>query len=208
MAVVQLEQTDRAAAPRRAVRTPTQHELFGVDVSATKYDDLVAWVVDRARRDEPAIVDFMCVHGLVHAHQHPQFKQVLNDFDVTATDGQPVRWALNLFHSAGLRERVYGPETMWRTCRAAADAGVPVYLYGSSPDVIAKLQENLLKHYPALKIAGAESPPFRKLSAQEEAETCARINASGAKIVFIGIGCPKQEEFAWRNRRAIRGVQM
>jgi exopolysaccharide biosynthesis WecB/TagA/CpsF family protein len=187
---------------------PRRHDLFGVRVSATSYDELVERIIERGLQRQPTIVDFMCVHGLVHAAQHETFKRVINDFDVVATDGQPVRWALNWFHRAGLKSRVYGPETMWRTCAAAEKAGVAVYLYGSSPEVIASLPGKLLEAFPRLRIVGAESPPFRPLTAREDAEVAGRINASGAGIVFIGTGCPRQEEFAWRQRHAIRAVQM
>jgi N-acetylglucosaminyldiphosphoundecaprenol N-acetyl-beta-D-mannosaminyltransferase len=187
---------------------PSKRELFGVNVSATRYDEVVAAVIGMAQSRRPATVDFMCVHGLVHAAKDAKFRQVINDFDIVATDGQPVRWAMNKFNDACLADRVYGPETMWRTCAAAAKAGVSVYLYGAGQDVIDVLVKLLPEKHPGLIIAGAESPPFRKLTAEEEAETAKRINASGAGIVFIGIGCPKQEEFAWRNRHAIEGVQM
>lgn len=194
--------------PVNLLTLPRRHDLFGVAVSATSYDELVARVIERARRREPTLVDFMCVHGLVHAAQDERFRRVVNDFDVVATDGQPVRWALNWFHRAGLKSRVYGPETMWRTCAAAERADVPVYLYGSSPGVIAALPGRLLAAFPRLRIAGAESPPFRPLTPAEDAEVAARFNASGAGIVFVGTGCPRQEEFAWRQRHAVRAVQM
>lgn len=187
---------------------PRRHELFGVRVSATSYDELVGRVIERGLRRQPTIVDFMCVHGLVHAAQNESFRRVINDFDVVATDGQPVRWALNWFHRAKLETRVYGPETMWRTCAAAEKAGVAIYLYGSSPEVIASLPRRLLESFPKLRIVGAESPPFRALTPEEDAEVAERINASGAGIVFVGTGCPRQEEFAWRQRHAIRAVQM
>lgn len=194
--------------PMKPSTLPPRHDLFGVAVSATSYGELVDCVVDRALRREPTLVDFMCVHGLVHAARDERFRRVVNDFDVVATDGQPVRWAMNWFHRAGLESRVYGPETMWRTCAAAEKAGVAVYLYGSSPEVIASLPGKLLSAFPNLRIVGAESPPFRPLTPAEDAEVAARINASGAGIVFVGTGCPRQEEFAWRQRHAIAAVQM
>jgi exopolysaccharide biosynthesis WecB/TagA/CpsF family protein len=137
-----------------------------------------------------------------------KFRKQMNAYDVIATDGQPVRWALNKFHKANLTDRVYGPEFTLRLCAAAAEAGVPIYLYGSSDEVIGLLKENLLTKFPALKIAGAEAPPFRPLTPEEDAAVIKRINDSGAKLVFIGIGCPKQEVFAFEHRESIKGVQL
>ena len=104
-------------------------------------------------------------HGRPHERARPgrrardaKFREILNSFDIVASDGQPVRWALNLFHKTGLKDRVYGPELTIRLCKAAAEQGVSIYLYGSSPEVIEKLQANLRDKFPAIKIAGAETP--------------------------------------------------
>jgi exopolysaccharide biosynthesis WecB/TagA/CpsF family protein len=123
-------------------------------------------------------------------------------------DGQPVRWALNLLHQTGLNDRVYGPELTLKVCGLAAAQGVGVYFYGSTPEVISALQTNLATRFPGLHIAGAEAPPFRALTATEKADTVARINRSGAGIVFIGLGCPKQDYFAHEHRHSIKAVQV
>ncbi len=190
------------------VSRPQRHDIFGVRVSATHYSEVVSWCLDRARQNKGGTVDLMAVHSLVTATRDPEYLKKINQFDVVAPDGQPVRWALNRFHKANLADRVYGPEFTIRMCAAAAEAGVSIYLYGSSPEVIELLQKNLLAKYPTLKIAGAESPPFRPLTPEEDAAVIERINASGAKLVFLGTGCPKQELFAHAHRDSIRGVQL
>lgn len=190
------------------VPPPVKHDLFGVRVSATTYDEVVRFVLDRAGRREGAIVDLMPVHGLVTAARDARYRRKIDRFDVVAPDGQPVRWALNRLHNAGLSDRVYGPELMRKLCRAAADEGVSVYLYGSSPEVIEKLTATLRAWFPHLVIAGAESPPFRPLTAEEDAAATRRINDSGAGIVFLGTGCPRQEAFAEAHRESIRAVQL
>jgi exopolysaccharide biosynthesis WecB/TagA/CpsF family protein len=127
---------------------------------------------------------------------------------MVAPDGQPVRWALNAFHGAGLKDRVYGPELMLRLCEKAAEAGVGVYLYGSEPEVVSRLSENLIERFGRLRIVGAESPPFRALSEGEVRAAAGRINASGAGIVFVGLGLPRQDHFAYELRGHIRAVQV
>jgi exopolysaccharide biosynthesis WecB/TagA/CpsF family protein len=115
---------------------------------------------------------------------------------------------VNLLHRAGLAERVYGPELMLRLCRGAAAAGVSIYLYGGNPEVAEKLRANLTHLCPGLRIAGYEAPPFRPLTPEEDRAVVERINASGAGLVFIGLGCPKQDVFAYEHRDSIRAVQL
>ncbi len=107
-----------------------------------------------------------------------------------------------------LRDRVYGPELTLRVCRAAAEQGVPVYLYGGSPEDTRALQKRLCDQLPDLRIAGSESPPFRDLTEEENQAACERINRSGAKILLIGLGCPKQDYFAAKNADRVQAVQM
>lgn len=190
------------------IEWPAKYDLFGVGATATCYDEAVSVIIRAALRKVPGTVDLMSAHGLVAGARDAKFREALNSFDIVASDGQPVRWALNFFHGTGLKDRVYGPELTIRLCKAAAEQGVPIYLYGSSPAVIEKLCANLLDKLPALRIVGAESPPFRPLTPEEDAAVVSRINDSGAGIVFIGTGCPKQEYFAFEHRHSIKGVQL
>jgi N-acetylglucosaminyldiphosphoundecaprenol N-acetyl-beta-D-mannosaminyltransferase len=187
---------------------PVKHELFGIHVSATCYDEVVSKVIAAARRRQGGLVDFMDTSNLMTATKDEHHRTVLNGFDVVAPDGQPVRWALNYFHRAALGERVYGPESTLRVCRAAAEEGVSIYLFGGRPEVIELLKKNLLQMFPTLKIAGAESPPFRPLTEQEDKEAIDRINNSGAGILLLGLGAPKQEAFAYAHRNSIKPVQL
>jgi N-acetylglucosaminyldiphosphoundecaprenol N-acetyl-beta-D-mannosaminyltransferase len=187
---------------------PIKHDVFGVHVSATCYDEVVQKVIAAASSKQPALIDFMPVHGLIPAVQDRKHLARLNQFEIVAPDGQPVRWALNYFYKAGLTDRVYGPELTWRLCRAAAEAGIGIYLFGSTDEVLEKLQKRLLEAFPKLHIAGAESPPFRPLTAEEDAAAVERINASGAGLLFLGTGSPRQEVFAFEHRDSIHAVQL
>ncbi len=137
--------------------------MLGVEVSATTYDELVPLLIAAARRGQPALATFLPVHGIVTAATDHTYRYRVNAFDVVGPDGQPVRWALNKLHltPGPLADRVYGPELMMRLCAAAADHGVGIYLYGSTPEVLAALVAKLADRCPGLRIAGAESPPFR-----------------------------------------------
>jgi exopolysaccharide biosynthesis WecB/TagA/CpsF family protein len=199
----------KSARPARTVRFPAKVALFnGVLMTPTSYAEVVDVVLAAAEARRPAIAAFAANHLLATAAGDPAFRARLNAFDLVAPDGQPVRWAMNYFHAAGLTDRVYGPELTRRLCAAAADRGVSVYLYGSTPAVIERLSARLREMFPRLVIAGAESPPFRPLTPAEDAAVVRRINDSGAGLLFIGIGAPKQEEFAYAHRASIRAVQL
>ncbi len=186
---------------------PSRHDLFGVRVSSATYESSVEAILTRARAGGSGLVECLAVHPLIESVRNAAFRKVLNDFSIVAPDGQPVRWALNRFHRQGLTDRVYGPELMQRLC-LAADRDTPIYLYGSTPEVIERLMTKLPQWSSRLVMAGAESPPFRALTAEEDAALIERISASGARIVFIGLGCPRQETFAWEHRESIRAVQV
>ena len=193
---------------RATVAKPKKRDLFGVRVSVTNYASLTKWVMDCATRRESRTVAHLPVHGIVTAVLRRRYRNRINGFDVVAPDGQPVRWALNLFHKAGLKERTYGPEFMLRVCAAEAAQEVGIYLYGSTPTVLAELRDHLVQRFPGLWIAGWESPPFRELSPAEKKAAVKRIQDSGAGVVFIGLGCPRQELFAAAHRKEIPAVQV
>jgi exopolysaccharide biosynthesis WecB/TagA/CpsF family protein len=174
--------------------------VAGVLVSRTTYTDAVSSVMQGARAGVPLLAAATSVHGLTMAATDSEFGAILNSFDLVTPDGQPVRWALNALHAAGLKERVYGPTLMRRLCQAAAEQRASVYFYGSRPEVLERLVERLRASLPALSVAGYSAPPFRPLTVDEDAADVARIIDSGARIVFVGLGCPRQERWAYAHR--------
>ncbi len=187
---------------------PPKHEVLGVSISATTYEEAVETVMRAAKQREQAVVSLHAVHALVTASRDGGLRDAVNRFEMVAPDGQPVRWALNWLYRTGLQERVYGPELMLRLCRQAESQGVSIYLYGSTKPVLAALQAELAERYPDLKIAGGESPPFRPLTEEEDLAVVERINKSGAAIVFVGLGAPKQDLFAHAHRGRVAAVQV
>ena len=187
---------------------PKKYDVFGVGISATSYDEAQEVIISAAKARRSATVTHLSSHGLTMAARDERFREVVNSFDIAAPDGQPVRWSLKWFHKQKLTDRCYGPELMIRLCRAAAKEGISIYLYGSSPEVLELLSTNLKKECPGLNIAGVESPPFRALTAEETDAAIARINDSGAGLVFIGLGCPRQDVFAAEHKQKIKAVQL
>ena len=177
------------------MRNDGKHNVLGVSVSCVDREAATAQVIAAARDRRPLKVTALAVHGVMTGVTDPQHRWRLNHFDLVTPDGQPVRWALNLVHGCGLRERVYGPDLTLDVCAAAAEAGVPVYLYGSRPEVLDALSANLRRKFPKLAIAGRRPSLFRHCTAEEKAAIVEEIRASGAGIVLVGLGCPRQEVF-------------
>jgi exopolysaccharide biosynthesis WecB/TagA/CpsF family protein len=187
---------------------PDKYDVLGIRVSAADYEGLSDVIIGAARNECTGTVTALAVHGLVIASRDSTFGAKINTFDVVTPDGQPVRWALKWLHKIVLRDRVYGPFLMLRLCQEAERTGVGVYLYGSHPDVVKRLRLNLCNEFPGIRIVGCEPSVFRPLLPTEDAELVKRINSSGAGLVFLGLGCPRQEEFAYDHRDKVHAVQI
>lgn len=191
-----------------AIPWPAKHDLFGVRVSATNYQQAIDCLVAAARERMPAIASLQAVHAVMTASGDAELRAMVNTFEIVGPDGQPVRWALNLLHGVRLSQRVYGPELMLRLCERAALEQLPIFLYGGTPAVLTALEAGLQNRCPALQIAGSYAPPFRPLLDEEREDMIQRIRDSGARIVFIGLGAPKQDRFAYEFRDRLSVVQV
>lgn len=177
--------------------------LLGVLVDAVDYEYVVARILQAARRREALGVSALAVHGLITGVSDDGHRYRLNHLEIVTPDGQPVRWLLNALHGAGLTDRVYGPQLTLRVLAAAAQNEVPVYLYGSSGEVVELFRSKMEARFPGLVVAGAEPSRFRLLTRNEQSELAARIVGSGARVVFVGLGCPRQEVFVYQNRESL-----
>ncbi len=195
-------------ATQTSLHWPPKRDLFGVGVSATNYDESVEAIVQSAAAGAGGVTTFLAVHGIVCATTDAQYRERVNRCQIVAPDGQPVKWAMNFFHASGLSDRVYGPEIMRRVCQRCERDGLSVFFCGSTPQVLALLASRIRELFPDLIIAGVDSPPFRPMTTEENDALCAKINHSGAAVVFIGLGVPRQEIFADANRDKIRAVQV
>ena len=187
---------DTSSLPRKA-------NILGVGISITDYAEVVRCVIDAARAPRALLVNACSVHNLIEAIDDPSLAAALNRFDIVAPDGQPVRWGLAWTRQAQLRDRVYGPTLTLHVCEAAAREGLPIYLYGSRQQTLDRLRERLHDRYPQLAIAGMRAGRFRPLSAEEAALDAEAIRGSGARIVFVGMGCPRQDWWVFHMRKRI-----
>jgi exopolysaccharide biosynthesis WecB/TagA/CpsF family protein len=183
-----------------AQTTCEKRNVLGVLVDAVELETATQMVVDAAREQRPMSVAAFAVHAIMMAAGDRRLRAQVNRIDLVGADGQPVRWALNLLHGTRVRERVYGPELMRRLCVAAQREELPIYLYGSWPQTVETLRVALAHDYPRLVVAGAEPGRFVSMDAEAQNELAHRIRNSGARLVFVGLGCPRQEEFVWAMR--------
>jgi N-acetylglucosaminyldiphosphoundecaprenol N-acetyl-beta-D-mannosaminyltransferase len=185
----------------------TTRPILGVNVAVSSYDDTIQRSLDWARKQQSRALFFATVHMIMEAYDDPVFLRVLNRADLVDADGMPLAWALR---SLGEKKamRVCGPDAMPAMLAAAAEARVSVGFYGGSQTALDSLIEAVRLHYPDLDIAFAESPPFRKLSSEEDAATVDHIAASGARLLFVGLGCPKQENWIMEHLGRVPAVML
>jgi exopolysaccharide biosynthesis WecB/TagA/CpsF family protein len=177
-----------------------RHSVLGVLVDAVDYEAAVERIVCAARDRRPFAATALAVHGVMTGAADPMHRYRLNHLDLVTADGQPVRWALDRLHGTALPDRCYGPMLARRLLERAASDGIPVYFYGSRAEVLARVRGRLAEAVPSLVIAGSSPSRFCPVQPDDLAAIAAEIRASGAGLVFIGLGCPRQEAFAFHIR--------
>ena len=179
--------------------------ILGVRFDARTIDQAADEILGWARAAEARYACFSNAHGVIEAQDDASFGHVLNGADLNLPDGMS---AVREMRTRGIdqRERVYGPDLMREVVARAARAGVPVALYGSSPEVIGRLRDRLPALAPGLEVVEAISPPFRPLTADEDEAFVQQLRASGARIVFVGLGCPRQERWCAEHADRIGAV--
>jgi len=185
--------------------------IIGTRIASVTYDEAVAIIFVAARA--PAAHAYVCavsVHGLAMARKDPAFRQVLNGSILNVPDGKPLVWSHRLLGGRRLPDRVYGPTLMLRLCEAAAKEKVPIYLYGAASGVPEQLRDSLITRFPGLIVAGAFSPPYGDRKPDDPAllKEIDAINASGARLLFVGLGAPRQEIFMHAQAGRINPVQI
>ena len=164
------------------------------------YEGAVEYVIRAAKERRARSISALAVHGIMTGVADKEHLYRLNNLDVVLPDGQPVRWALNLLYRSPLTTRCYGPTLTLKPCARAESEGLPVFFYGATQSMLDAMRKNLLKEHPQLMIAGMEPSKFRRLDAREKIELADRIRSSGAAILFVGLGCPRQEVFVYEFR--------
>ncbi len=177
--------------------------VLGVNIDAVDYEAATKRIIDAAQEGRAYSVSALAVHGVMEGVDDAQHIERLNDFDLITPDGQPVRWAMNRLHDTGLTDRVYGPNLTLEVCKAAAAASLPVYFYGSTQETLDHLAKRLPTLTPGIEIAGMQPSRFAASTEAEMDAVAADIKATGAKICMVGLGCPRQEVFAYEHAQRL-----
>lgn len=181
--------------------------MFGMYVHTGTQAQFAETLVEKALRNESDYACLANVHMLVETRKNASFADTVNKASVIMPDGKPLTWAMRLLY--GIRqERVPGMQMLPDVLTLAEKQKVPVFFYGGSEEMLKKASEVMPQKFPDLPIAGMYSPPFRPLTPQEETEVIDRINGSGAKLVVVILGCPKQERWMQSMRGRVQAYMV
>ena len=183
---------------------PDKAPVVGIPISVTSYDDVIATLTNRPA-DKATVVAVCNVHSVMSARRNPALREAIGAAEIATPDGVPIVWGLR----ATVRkeqQRVYGPDLMRKAF--VDDVGWKHYLYGSTPETLAQLQAKLEEIAPAAEIVGSFSPPFRDMTPAESDEAMEAIRTSGADVVWVGLGMPKQELWMHEIRPELPGIAL
>jgi len=179
--------------------------LFGVRLHSTDMPSATALILTHARSHRGGLVCVANVDMVTRAKRDPKLFGIMHDALLAVTDSVPLVWALKRAGYPGTR-RVYGPDLMLELCRKAAFENVPIFLFGGSEREMSLLQPKLKATFPELNIVGAVSPPMLPVEPPFDSDIVRRIGEAGAQLVFVGLGCPKQEYWMHAHAHALQAV--
>jgi N-acetylglucosaminyldiphosphoundecaprenol N-acetyl-beta-D-mannosaminyltransferase len=181
--------------------------LIDVFLSSTSYSQSIIQIDDWVKQGEGHYICAANVHMVMEAHDSSSFRKIVNDADLVTPDGMPLVWMMRL-KGEHKQERVYGPTLMLQVLDMAQRNKIPVGFYGGSPDVLNTLVERMHEKYPALIIKFSLSPHFGQMSAEEDKLVVEMIRQSAIRILFVGLGCPKQEIWMAAHKDKIPAVMI
>ncbi|OGA68500.1 MAG: teichoic acid biosynthesis protein [Betaproteobacteria bacterium RIFCSPLOWO2_12_FULL_68_20] len=182
-----------------------RERVLGTPIDALDLEICVERIAAWAAAAESRTVCACNVHSVVTARRDPSFAAALEEADLCTADGAPIAWRLRRLGHRG-QPRVSGPDLMWRLCARAESDGLPIFLYGCRDETLERLRSRFARVFPRLRVAGSFAPPFRPLEPREDEAVVGRIARSGARIVFVALGCPKQELWLAAHRGRIAAV--
>ncbi len=198
----------------QSVTIPTQEKpardtvpVIGLDIDVVGLDSAVERVIGLVDKESAGYVCVSTVHMVMEAHDDPSFAVRVNGADMTVADGMPLMW-MQRHLGYGDAERVRGNDLMTALLERCADAGHSVGFYGGKPEVIEKIRERVAVELPDLRIVYMYSPPFRQLSDSENSAIIDELNAATPSILFVGLGCPKQENWMAAHRNRVKCVMI
>lgn len=183
------------------------YSILGIQVAVTSLRAATETVVELSEKGSGSYVCAANVHMCMEAYRDPFFMSVVNGADLVVPDGKPLFWWMRSFGVVEA-EQIRGPDLFIEVCERASEQNIPVGFYGGSSQTLELLQAYLKKRWPSLVISYAVSPPYRELTNKEQAEYTRAIKNSGTRILFVGLGCPKQERWMSDNRDRAQSVMI
>jgi N-acetylglucosaminyldiphosphoundecaprenol N-acetyl-beta-D-mannosaminyltransferase len=187
--------------------TLASRDVLGMRVDATSYEDASRCIARWARDGRSAYVCVATVHMVMEAFDSSAFRRTVNGADLVTPDGRPLVWALRSL-GIGDATQVRGTDLTTHVVERAAREGIPIGLYGGTPDLLETFVRVLEKRYPGVRVVCWIAPPFRPLTSEEDEAVTKEILSSGARILFVGIGCPKQERWMEAHEGRIPAVML
>jgi N-acetylglucosaminyldiphosphoundecaprenol N-acetyl-beta-D-mannosaminyltransferase len=201
---VGLSETDASTQPLRPVAAGY---ILGMRVDATSYAHAAREILGWAHKGESRYVCVATVNNVIEAYDDPAYGAIMEAADLVTPDGMPLVWGLRLL-GMDTATRVYGPDLTPVVCQLAAEEGIPVGFYGGAQDVLEELTTKLRRRFQGLKIVYRASPPFRPLTPDEEQRALEDLDRSGARILFVGLGTPKQERWMAAHKHEVHAVML
>ena len=189
------------------MRLPEHRPILGVRIAATSYADTTDRVLASVRRGKSCYICCAAVNNIMEARRSPDYRIVMDQAALVTSDGMPLVWMLRWL-GARSATRVYGPRLMELLLQAASDAGIPVGFYGGTDAVLRQLVSVAKQRHPRLEVAYAEAPPFRELTAEEDQRTTQSILDAGVRILFVGLGSPKQDRWMHAHQDRVPAVML
>lgn len=185
----------------------TNKSIFSFNFSTLTFGDTISAIIKLAEKRASAYVCVSNVHMLIEAKRDESFAEVLNLADLVVLDGMPLCWSMKWFH--GIKaDRIAGRHLMHALLKQCELDQLPVYFYGGRPAALEQATSFISNHYREIQLVGSYSPPFRPLTADEEEEVAQNIKRSGAAVVFVSLGCPKQERWMANMKNKIPAVML
>ena len=189
------------------MKKPFTNRILGVNIAVTNMQDTIELILSQIDELKGKFICLSNVHTTVMSDQDEEYKKIQNAAFLALPDGSPLALLQRLRGYKGA-EQVAGPDLMPALWKATENTGISHYFYGSRQETIDALKRELLKKYPRLAIAGMEAPPFRPLTEEEDREAVRKINESGAQIVWVGLGAPKQERWMYEHRSSVNALML
>jgi len=184
-----------------------RQEILTIPISVIKWNEAEVIITNWAKSRESRYVCICNVHSVIMANNNCEFRKVIHEADMVTPDGMPLVWVLRALGFSN-QKRINGPDLLWRLCGILSQKRIKTFFYGGSENTIDNLKKCLQKFFPNLQISGMVSPPYRRLNKAEDDMYINEINNSGTGVLFVSLGCPKQERWMAEHKGRINAVMI